>query len=66
MIFLADQFTEGKQYHTAHQPIDGVAVGQHPLVSRLMKGIFNLRSPGFTWDIGQDTSELWSVTRTLT
>ena len=39
-----------------HLPIDGVVVGQHSLVSRLMKAIFNQRPPqpkyGFTWDIG--------------
>lgn len=28
-----------------HLPIDGVVIGQHPLVSRIMKGIFNLRPP---------------------
>ena len=26
-----------------HLPIDSVCVGVHPLVSRLMKGIFSLR-----------------------
>ena len=39
----------------AHLPIDDVCVGVHPLVSRLMKGIFNLRPavPKYfkTWDV---------------
>ena len=53
--FLACQFAEGKQYRTinsyrsaismTHNPIDGVVVGKHPLVTRLMKGIFNRRPP---------------------
>lgn len=48
---LAAQIVEGKQYRTlnsylsatsmTHLPIDGVVVGKHPFVSRLMKGIFN-------------------------
>ena len=28
-----------------HAAIDGVVVGKHPLVSRLMKGIYNQRPP---------------------
>ena len=39
-----------------HGPIDGVLVGKHPLVSRLLKGIFNQRPPqprySSTWDVG--------------
>ena len=38
-----------------HKPIDGVPVGKHPEVSRLMAGVHNLRPPqpkyGFTWDV---------------
>ena len=38
-----------------HPPIDGVVVGKHPLVVRLMKGVFNGRPPqpryGCTWDV---------------
>ena len=63
--FLASQFEEGKQYRTinsyrsaisvTHTPIDGVIVGKHPLVSRLMKGIYNQRPPQprytSTWDV---------------
>ena len=45
--FLASQYEQGKQYRTinsyrsaismTHTPIEGVVVGKHPLVSRLMK-----------------------------
>ena len=39
-----------------HTPIDGVSIGQHPLVSRLLKGAFQSRPPlpryTRTWDVG--------------
>ena len=38
-----------------HAPIDGSNVGKHPLVSRFLKGVFNLRPPlpkyTFFWDV---------------
>ena len=38
-----------------HAPIDGSNVGKHPLVSRCLKGVFNLRPPlpkyTFFWDV---------------
>ena len=38
-------------------PVDGFQVGQHPLVVRLMKGIFNSRPPELrysqTWEVSQ-------------
>ena len=38
-----------------HEEIDGVRVGQHPMVSRFLKGVFNSRPPapkyGTTWDV---------------
>ena len=63
--FLVDQFQAGKQYRTintlrsaismTHMEVDGVRVGQHPLVSRLLKGVFNSRPPApryaGTWDV---------------
>ena len=64
-ISCLPQFEQGKQYRTinsyrsatsvTHTPIDGVVVGKHPLVSRLMKGIYNQRPPQprytSTWDV---------------
>ena len=39
-----------------HSPIDGVSISQHPLVSRLLKGVFQTRPPlpryQGTWDVG--------------
>ena len=53
--FLAEKFQAGLKYHSlncyrsalssALIPIDGFHMGQHPLVVRLMKGVFNSRPP---------------------
>ena len=64
---LDTQFNEERAYHTVSgyrsalsstlPPVDGVAVGAHPLVARLMKGAYNLRPPKprytSTWDVGK-------------
>ena len=64
--FLAHLYKEGYQYRSLssyrsaiasmHSPIDGVAISQHPLVSRLLKGVFQTRPPlpsyQGTWDVG--------------
>jgi len=38
-----------------HSQVEGVPIGQHPLVSRLMKGVYNCRPPqprySSTWDV---------------
>lgn len=51
--FLFQQFTAGKQYRTTnsissavsmmHGEVDGVRVGQHHLVCRFLKGVYNSR-----------------------
>ena len=65
--FLATLFKEGYQYRSlnsyrsaissVHERVDGYEVGQHPLVSRVMKGAFNLRPPQpryeTTWDVSK-------------
>ena len=65
LLYLSDLYQKGLQYRTInshrsvifmrHLPIDNVCVGAHPLVSRLMKGIFNPRPavPKYlkTWDV---------------
>ena len=53
--FLAVQFNQGKQYSTlnsyrssisvTHMPVDGVQLGKHPLISRLMKGVSTCALP---------------------
>ena len=55
MNYLALLFSEGLQYRTVNthrsalsstlKPIDGHKVGQHPIICRLMKGVFNKRPP---------------------
>ena len=53
--FLADLFTQGYQYRSlnafrsaissVHDKVDGCDVGQHPLVTRLLKDVFHQRPP---------------------
>ena len=77
MALLAKEFQDGKQYRSlncyrsvissAHLPIiiDGFPVGKHPLVCRLLKGVFNLQPPlphyDCTWDITNITSFLLAL-----
>ena len=63
--FLLEQYETGKQYRTintirsaismTHEEVDGTRIGQHPLVSRFLKGVFNCRPPvpkySCTWDV---------------
>ena len=63
--FLVDQFDTGLQYRTmntlrsaistAHPDIEGSPVGSHPLVSRLLRGMFNSHPPvprySCSWDV---------------
>ena len=63
--FLATLFEEGYQYSSVnayrsaissvHDKVEGVNVGQHPTIIRLLKGIFNVRPPiprySATWDV---------------
>lgn len=63
--FIADSYTEGKSYSTLNTyrsalssslcPCDNSTVGSHPSVTRLFKGIFNLRPPQPRY------SETWNV-----
>jgi hypothetical protein len=72
LSFLADCFDDGLQYRSinvlrsalssTHPKIDGYAVGQHPYVLNLMKGILNNRPPkprySYTWDVRQVTEHM--------
>ena len=61
--FLANLYSEGYQYQSlnpyrsaissTHQYVDGVSVGNHPTVTRLLQGVLNSRppQPAF-WDVG--------------
>ena len=63
--FLSDQFGEGKSYSTVNAyrsalsgmlvPVNGRPIGEHPLIVRLLKGMFNMRPPvpryNGTWDV---------------
>ena len=69
---LSQSSAEGKSYSTVNTyrsalsstlyPVNDVAVGSHPLVVRLLKGIYHLRTPfprySSTWDVAKVTSYL--------
>ena len=73
--FLADLFQQGYQYRSlnayrsaissVHERVDGYEVGQHPLVTRLIKGAFHERPPQpsytTTWDVATVTTYLQSL-----
>ena len=68
--FLAHLFEKGYQYRSlnsyrsaissVHEKVDGYEVGQHPLVTRLIKGAFHERPPqprySETWDVSKVTA----------
>ena len=65
--YLTEQFHRGDSYRTLnsrrsaisafHVPVDGVKVGQHTLVKRLLNALFNARPPQpryvLQWDVDQ-------------
>ena len=73
--FLTSLYKEGLQYRTintirsavstTHDHIEGVPIGKHPLVSRLFRGIHNLRPPQpryvTTWDVDTVVQHLKSM-----
>ena len=73
--YLTEYFNGGAAYHsvnvthsaisTTHAKLDGLPVGQHPLVTQLLKGMFNNRPPrprySHTWDVASVTKYLASL-----
>ena len=73
--FLTSLYKEGLQYRTintirsavssTHDHIEGAPIGKHPLVSRLFRGIHNLRPPQprytVTWDVDMVVEYLKSM-----
>ena len=65
--FLTEEFKAGREYRSlncyrsaissTNLPIQGFAVGKHPLVCRLLKGTYNLRPPqpkySSLWEVGK-------------
>ncbi|XP_067030849.1 uncharacterized protein [Acropora muricata] len=64
--FLTEQFEDSKKsYSTVNSygsalssmllPVDGYSVGEHPIIARLLKGMFHIRPPeprySFAWDV---------------
>ena len=74
--FLTHQFRDGKQYSTinsyrsaisnTHPHIEGYPTGKHPIICRLMQGVFNERpsEPKYSeiWDIDEVLLHLESMT----
>ena len=68
--FLAELFEQGFQYRplnayrfaisSVHEKIDGIEVGKHPLVSRMLKGVLNERPPRPKY------KSVWKVDQVLT
>ena len=64
--FLAELFSKGYQYQSlnayrsaiasAHERIDGMSIGQHPAITRVLKGAYQSRPPlprySSFWDVG--------------
>ena len=50
---------------SVHEKIDGVEVGKHPLIARILKGVFNKRPPrpkyNSVWDVNQVLAWLKSI-----
>ena len=48
-----------------HDQVEGVPIGQHPLVTRLLKGVYNLRPPqprySDTWNVDMVIRHLQSL-----
>ena len=73
--FISELWKAGYEYSTIngvrsaisalHEPVDGVPVGQHPLVKRALAGVFNERPPkpkySDTWDVGVVLAHLESL-----
>ena len=73
--FLREHFDSGKQYRIintlrsaismTHDDIDGVRVGQYPLICRFLKGVYNTRPPAprysSIWDVDVVLSYLSSL-----
>ena len=73
--FLADLFHQGYQHRSlcsyrsaissVHEPVDGQPIGSHPMVSRLLKGVFHERPPqprySTTWDVSVVTNHIESL-----
>ena len=70
--FLSKCFADGKSYSTINSyrsalssslyPINNTTIGSHPLISRLLKGMYNVRTPiprySTTWDVTKVTTYL--------
>ena len=75
LLYLTEYFNSGAAYRsvnvarsaisTSHAKLNGLPVGQNPLVVQLLKGMFNNRPPkprySHTWEVGLVTTYLASL-----
>ena len=75
--FLAELYEQGLQHRSintirsavsmTHKSVEGLPIGKHPLVTRLLKGIYNQRPPmpryTSTWDVDVVTKHIVSMGR---
>ena len=75
LLYLTEYFNSGAAYRsvnvarsaisTSHAKLDGLPVGQNPLVIQLLKGMFNNRPPkprySHTWEVSSVTTYLASL-----
>lgn len=73
--FLADLFHSGYQHRSlcayrsaissVHENVEGQPIGSHPMVSRLLKGVFHQRPPqprySSTWDVNVVTTHIQTL-----
>ncbi|XP_065918856.1 integrase/recombinase xerD homolog [Dysidea avara] len=73
--FLAELFEQGYQHSSlnsyrsaissTHEKVDGMPVGQHPTIVRVLKGAYNQRPPlprySFTWEVTKVTSYITAL-----
>ena len=73
--FLAALYSEGYQYQSlnayrsaissTHEKVDGISVGSHPAVTRLLKGVFHSKPPqpryASFWDVGMVIQHIRSL-----
>ena len=48
-----------------HAPVDGCVIGSHPIISRFMKGIFQLKMPTLKYLVTWDVSVVLGCLKTL-
>ena len=72
--FLAELLHKGYKYRTIgvyrsaisnfHQPIDGIVIGKHPLMSKFIKGVYSMCPPEPKYFVTSDVNQVLSFFKT--